>query len=85
MHTAINGVPSVLLSSSLSDAFKDLGEDDENTLYRKINKFGGNDKAMNNLKLYFLRRYRLNVLDVLNLNLSKSSTWLGSAFLNSYY
>ena len=85
MHTAINGVPSVLLSSSLSDAFKDLGEDDENTLYRKINKFGGNDKAMNNLKLYFLRRYRLNVLDVLNLNLSKSSTWLGSAFLISYY
>ncbi len=85
LHTAINGVPSVLLSSSLSDAFKDLGEDDDNTLYRKINKFGGNDKAMSNLKAYFLNRYQLNVLDVFNLNLSDSSTWFSKKFMNSYF
>lgn len=85
MHTAINGVPSVLLSSSLSEAFKDLGEEDENTLYRKINKFGGNDRAMQNLSEYFMKRYELNILDVFNQNLSKASTWFNSTFINSFY
>ncbi|NMH60191.1 glycosyltransferase [Alteromonas ponticola] len=85
VHTAINGVPSVLLAESLEEAFQDLGEEDDNTLYRKINKFGGNDVAMSNLHRYFLNRYRLNLLDVFNLNLSKSSTWLNPHFLNSYY
>ncbi|WP_166638703.1 glycosyltransferase [Paraglaciecola marina] len=85
MHTTVNGVPSVLLSESLSSAFQDLGEEDENTLYRKINKFGGNDRAMENLTKYFLARYDLNILDIFNQNLSSSSTWLGKKFINSYF
>ena len=83
-HTAVNGVKSVLLAASLQEAFEDIGSDDENTLYRKINKHGGNDKAVENLVSYFLQRYGLNMLDVFNLNLTKSSTWLGKQFLNSY-
>ncbi len=83
-HTAINGVKSVLLAASLQEAFEDIGSDDENTLYRKINKHGGNDKAVENLVSYFLERYGLNMLDVFNLNLTKSSTWLSKQFINSY-
>ena len=85
LHTAINGVPTALLNASLCDAFSDIGADDDNTLYRKINKHGGNDRAMQNLKRYFMSRYQLNLLDVFNLNLSRSSTWLAEPFLNSYF
>lgn len=84
MHTSINGVATVLLSESLSAAFTDLGTEDENTLYRKINKFGGNDRAVENLIAYFLTRYDLNLLDVFNCRLSSSSTWRSKTFLNSY-
>ncbi|GFD69175.1 hypothetical protein [Alteromonas sp. KUL106] len=84
-HTAVNGVKSVLLASSLQEAFEDIGEEDENTLYRKINKHGGNDKAVESLVNYFLERYDLNMLDVFNLNVSNSSTWLGKKFINSYH
>lgn len=83
-HTAINGVKSVLLASSLKETFEDIGAEDENTLYRKINKHGGNDKAVANLVKYFLERYNLNVLDVFNLNVNRSSTWLGEKFINSF-
>ncbi|RDV26563.1 hypothetical protein DXV75_06090 [Alteromonas aestuariivivens] len=83
-YTAVNGVKSVLLASSLQEAFEDMGTEDENTLYRKINKNGGNDQAVQNLMKYFLERYDLNMLDVFNLNLSRSSTWLGKKFINSY-
>lgn len=83
-HTAVNGVPSVLLASSLQEAFEDIGVEDENTLYRKINKHGGNDRAVQNLIKYFMERYQLNLLDVFNLNVSQSSTWLGEQFINSF-
>lgn len=81
----MNGVKSVLLASSLQEAFEDIGEEDENTLYRKINKHGGNDKAVQSLVNYFLERYDLNMIDVFNLNVSNSSTWLGKKFINSYH
>jgi len=84
VHTAMNGVSSMLLSSSLNEAFQDMGENDENTLYKQINKFGGNDAAMSNLIDYCWFRYRLNLLDVFNLNTTNSSSWFNERFLKSF-
>ena len=65
-YTTINGVRSVLVSSTLTNSFYDLGRYDDNTLYRKINKDGGNDKVMCSLQNYSMERYSKSYLDFFN-------------------
>lgn len=65
-YTTINGARSVLVSSTLTNSFYDLGRYDDNTLYRKINKDGGNDKVMCSLQNYSMERYSKSYLDFFN-------------------
>ena len=84
LHTASLGVPSVLLSSCLSDAFIDLGESDAKTLYREFNKKGGNDMALRKLLLYFREHLSLDLLDVFDEGFRGNATWLSSSFTNTF-
>ncbi|WED24153.1 glycosyltransferase [Vibrio sp. JC009] len=83
VHTAIMGVETVLINQKLRDQFEDIGEEDEQTLYKVFNKNGGNDRAMSNIKNYILIKYGLNLTDVFKFNNKLGSSWFNENFLKS--
>tara|TARA_Y100001956_G_C4129596_1_gene192796 strand:+ start:4123 stop:4974 length:852 start_codon:yes stop_codon:yes gene_type:complete len=73
-HAALNFVPTVILEPNLSKSFPETDGSADNSLYNKINRGGGNDKAMFSLENFIRERYGVDINDFFSFNLKGNST-----------
>lgn len=83
IHTALLGVPSVLLQQDLAAEFPDFSKDDTTTLYHRFNEMGGNDSAMSALEKYTLQEFGVSLYDVFREHVSPCSTWVSEKFIKT--
>ena len=73
-HAAMMFIPTVILQPDLSKSFPEIDGSAENSLYNKINRQGGNNKAMESLENFLRERYRIDINDFFSFNLKGNST-----------
>ena len=60
-HSLLNGVPTVVLSSSLEDEFNEIGDPRTKiSLYNSFNKHGGNDLALQSIDSYLMSNFQVS-------------------------